>query len=75
VFVVSCVGSSLATSLSSVQGVLPTEYRIKKQNKIGQGPNEAVEPLIVVVVAVVAAAAAAAAVVVRKSKQGQQRIT
>jgi hypothetical protein len=34
--VVLCVGSDLATGWSSVQGVLPTEYRIKKL-KNGQG--------------------------------------
>jgi hypothetical protein len=30
VFVLSCVGSSLASGWSPVQGVLPTDYRIKK---------------------------------------------
>jgi hypothetical protein len=30
VFVLSCVGSGLATGLSPVQGVLLTVYRIKK---------------------------------------------
>jgi hypothetical protein len=38
VCVVLCVGSGLETGWSSVQGVLPTVYRIKKL-KSGQGPK------------------------------------
>jgi hypothetical protein len=33
VSVLSCVGSGLATGSSSVQGVVPAVYRIKKQVK------------------------------------------
>jgi hypothetical protein len=34
VFVLSCIGSGLTTGWSSVQGVLPTVYRVKKLKKL-----------------------------------------
>jgi hypothetical protein len=41
VCVVPCVGSGLATGLFSVQGVLPTVYKIKKLKKAAKVQNAA----------------------------------
>jgi hypothetical protein len=44
VYVVLCVCSGLATGCSSVQGVLPSVYRIKKLNKRPRSNKRTIEP-------------------------------
>jgi hypothetical protein len=47
VFVLSCVGSGLATGLSIMEGVLPTVYKIKKVKRsvlrLTYAPEEATD--------------------------------
>jgi hypothetical protein len=44
VYVLSCVGSGLATSWSPIQGVLSTIYKDQETEKAAKAQRRAVEP-------------------------------